>query len=84
MEGDAAFSLATAAAIFLSYDLYIHDLSVMQIPLGLMGGLQEFLHFQKHSTLLPGAAFLVDRWTQLSILTGFAGSAVFGFPKCLG
>jgi len=38
LEGDAAFSLATTAAIFLSYHLYIHDLSLMQIPLGLMGG----------------------------------------------
>lgn len=34
---DAAFSFSTTAAILLSYHLYIHDLSAMLIPLGLMG-----------------------------------------------
>jgi hypothetical protein len=35
---DAAFSLSTACAVFVSYYLHIHDLSAMQIPLGLMAG----------------------------------------------
>jgi hypothetical protein len=35
---DAAFSLSTACAVLVSYYLHIHDLTLMQLPLGLMAG----------------------------------------------
>jgi hypothetical protein len=38
LDFDTAFSLATAGAVLVSYYLHIHDLTVMQIPLGLMSG----------------------------------------------
>jgi len=38
LDFDIAFSLATASAVLVSYYLHIHDLTVMQIPLGLMSG----------------------------------------------
>jgi hypothetical protein len=68
LEGDAAFSLATTAAIFLSYHLYIHDLSVMQIPLGLMGGCKH--SYVSRATLLFYLAppFLLIVWHNLLFL----------------
>jgi len=38
LDFDIVFSLATASAVTVSYYLHIHDLTVMQIPLGLMSG----------------------------------------------
>jgi hypothetical protein len=35
---DVAFSLSTACAVLVSYYLHIHDLTLMQLPLGLMVG----------------------------------------------
>jgi hypothetical protein len=35
---DAAFSLSAACAVLVSYYLHIHDLTLMQLPLGLMAG----------------------------------------------
>jgi hypothetical protein len=35
---DAVFSLSAACAVLVSYYLHIHDLTVMQVPLGLMAG----------------------------------------------
>lgn len=35
---DAVFSLSTACAVLVSYYLHIHDLTVLQVPLGLMAG----------------------------------------------
>jgi Glycosyltransferase family 87 len=50
LDFDAAFSLATACAVLVSYYLHIHDLTVMQIPLGLMAGSKN--SYLSKSTLL--------------------------------
>jgi hypothetical protein len=38
---NAAFCISVTAATLVSYHLYVHDLSVMLIPLGLMGGVKN-------------------------------------------
>jgi hypothetical protein len=38
LDFDIVFSLAIASAVTVSYYLHIHDLTIMQIPLGLMSG----------------------------------------------
>jgi glycosyl transferase family 87 len=38
LEPDAALALATTCAVLVSYYLHIHDLTMMQIPLGLTAG----------------------------------------------
>jgi hypothetical protein len=50
LDCDAAFSLATACAVLVSYYLHIHDLTVMQLPLGLMAGSKN--SYLSKSTLL--------------------------------
>jgi hypothetical protein len=47
---DAAFSLSTTCAVLVSYYLHIHDLTVMQVPLGLLAGTKN--SYISRSTIL--------------------------------
>jgi hypothetical protein len=49
-EFDAAFSLSTTCAVLVSYYMHIHDLTVMQVPLGLMAGTKN--SYISRSTIL--------------------------------
>jgi hypothetical protein len=47
---DASFSLSTTCAVLVSYYMHIHDLTVMQLPLGLMAGTKN--SYISRSTIL--------------------------------
>jgi hypothetical protein len=62
LDFDIAFSLTTASAVLVSYYLHIHDLTVMQIPLGLMSGTKNS-YISKSTVLFYLAPPLVVMFT---------------------